>query len=604
MKTNRIITLAMIGAAMAASAVPARRGFRNVTQPDGTTVAIGVVGDEFSHYLITTDSLPLLRDSRGRICYATFSDTDGTVVSTGILAHDPAQRGDSEVQLVSTVDRRATTRAMTSAPQTQARTDVRRDAQTQAIAQTGMGRYHEDFPVTGDVRTIVFLVEYQDVRFKTPDAAEYYKEFFNSDAFTGNGATGSARQYFLDSSCGQFRPEFDVYGPVTLPYNRAYYGSSYNEFGMYVGQEPAHLMLRDAAELLDDTTDFSLYDLDGDGEVENVVIMYAGEGENSAQEIEECVWPHQWRFTYSGLTAPVHDGVTIDHYACFNEWVDDHTAGIGTFIHEFSHVMGLPDLYSTRNTSLPTTPGRWSVMDRGCYLNDSRTPCAYSAYERLALGWMEPELLTADNAIYTLENLAASNKAYIIESDDPDDFFLVENRQNVGWDSVLLGHGMLVWHVHNDDYAFRGNNVNSDPEHPYVDLIEANNQANLKDDEVMAGYAFPGPAATTMLGFNTTPAMKPWTGNDTGIVLCDIAETADGLLTFEVNGEGAGIGAVTDAGSAALRVDGRRVTASGRITVYDITGRRVACGEGVADIAAPGLYVVEAAGTNAKIVIR
>lgn len=491
-----------------ADAVRARKDLRTVTQPDGTTLAVKTVGDEYAHFTLTSDDR-LVTQKEGVWYYATLNDA-GRVVATDVVAGNAdgaAYRVDGSM-LGQAVKRRA-------------------GAMKRTIPQFGMGRYTSDFPRTGDIRGLVILVEYKDYKFKTSNPQQYFHDLLNKDGFSEYGATGCAAEYFRENSNNLFRPVFDVLGPVTMANNRRYYGGN-----DYWGDDKAPQdMVVEAVQALDPTVDFSKYDLDGDGYLDNVFIFYAGEGEASSG-IEDAVWPHSWDLSETDMQFKA-DGVTVDHYACTNEWVDGHPDGVGTFIHEFSHVMGLPDLYDTVGDLL-CTPGEWSVLDYGPYNNDGHTPPNYSVYERNAMGWLEPEVID-DAASITLPELTASNKGYIIQTPTETEFFLIENRQQTGWDKYLPGHGMLIWHVDFKQSVFDDNVVNNSSSHQYVEIEKANGVKSSNDIDVLAGWSWPGTSGAKNFTDDTTPSMKTWNGTRLGLPITDITER-NGVITFDVAG--------------------------------------------------------------------
>ena len=139
-------------------------------------------------------------------------------------------------------------------------------------------------------------------------------------------------------------------------------------------------MVIEACRQLNPEIDFSQYDLDNDQYIDNVFIFYAGQGEASGGS-SDCVWPHSWEVEIAEMGSQhIFDNVHLNRYACSNEWelsalgYGYRPVGIGTFIHEFSHVMGLPDLDSTQYVEDTFTPGAWSVMDYGPYNNYGCTP--------------------------------------------------------------------------------------------------------------------------------------------------------------------------------------------------------------------------------------
>lgn len=495
-------------------AVRARQDIFKYTQPDSTEVSVRLNGDESFHYYVSADGIPLLESSDGGLYFATMHGSE--IVNSGIKACDADKRTTSMMQGITPVSEAQLAAYL--------RNESMKSPKFKATdPHVGIGKFDTTFPTSGNAKALVILVEYSDVAFQLKDPKRYFTDLLNKDGFSEYGATGSAREYFLASSNGQFDLTCDVYGPVKLPRNRAYYGSN-NAYGSDSNPED---MVVHSVELLDSSVDFSEYDCDKDGILDNVFIFYAGAGEASGGP-GSSVWPHSWELRQAGKAFTV-DGVLVDHYACTNEIQGDLPDGIGTFCHEFSHIMGLPDLYDTAGYSSAKTPGAWSVMDYGPYNNNSRTPPVYSAYERNAMGWLD--LVTVDEACdMTLTDIKESNSAMLVATKRKNEFYLFENRQQTGWDTYLPGHGMLIWRIDFDADIWRRNQVNTDGEHQYVDLIEA-----CGDYGADAEAAWPGPKGVSSFSGMTTPAFVDWNGKVIDLPLTDIAET-DGRITFKVDG--------------------------------------------------------------------
>lgn len=517
MKLIRKLAAAALLAALAipASAVIAKRDVRTITQADGTTLSIRKVGDEFRHYTLTEDGKVLVEND-GVFTYAKVSD-DGRLVSTGVRAHDAAMRSEAENRIALSVDNIARQAARTP----------RKNAGMRSVAQTGMGLASNTFPVRGNVKAIVILVQYTDVKFKLSNPSQYFTDMLTKQGFSEYGGTGSALDFFTENSGGVFTPQFDVFGPITLSHNRAYYGKNDSYY-----QEDMHAeeMVIEACQQLDAAVNFADYDTNCDGLIDNIFVFYAGQGEASYGP-SDSVWPHSWDIREVGNYK--FDGVTLATYGCTNEWEYDRPDGVGTFIHEFSHVMGLPDLYDTAG-SLTCTPGSWSALDYGPYNNEGCTPPNYGAYERNALGWADPIMITGPATIAL--PAISENVFALIPTSSNNEFFLLENRQQSGWDAYVPGHGMLIWHI---DYSkpsvFTGNTVNNSRNHQYVDIEEANGSANSESTTTEAKYTFPGTTKKTSFTSSTTPALKDWSGRGIDLPVTDIAET-QGIITFNVAG--------------------------------------------------------------------
>ncbi|MCH5222164.1 MAG: M6 family metalloprotease domain-containing protein [Muribaculaceae bacterium] len=524
MKRISIILAAALFTIFGASALPAKPGYRTYTQPDGTTITLELRGNQHAHAFFTEDNVPVLCDNDGFYRYADVSD-NGDIKLSAIIARNLSERTPDEIVAIKDITAEKLQNVF------QQRVKAKFDNRRRVTPQNGLGLFTVNYPRTGKVHGIVILVEYSDIKFSMKDPATFFYNSLNKEGFSEYGATGSARDYFLDQSNGLFDVTFDVYGPVTLSQNRRYYGQN-DAWGNDAHPEE---MVIEATELLDDVINFADYDYDDDGNVDNIYLIYAGTGEADGGP-SDSVWPHSWDLASAGLKNLKHDGKNIFGYACSNEIQanDGIPDGIGSVCHEFSHVMGLPDLYST-DYDLSVTPSSWDVMDAGSYNNNSRTPPGYSAYERNALGWTDPIILSEPESV-TLEAIHKSNTTYLIPTEKTTEFFLIENRQQEGWDKYLPYHGMLIWHIDFVQSVWDSNVVNNTTRHQYVDIVEANNNANNRQPNALRGYPFPGTSKNTSFTSETTPALVSWSGRPIDLPITDITETADGLIKFNVKG--------------------------------------------------------------------
>lgn len=512
-----ILGASFLLASLPAGAVRAYEGLRTYVQPDGTTVRVKTVGDEFAHYDMTEDGYIVTYDADGFCRFASVT-ADGCLVSEGISASVPAVSLNVPEKLT-----RFDYSLLSAKKAVRFKEINRKRVQT---PQNGMGLFSMKFPTKGDVRALVIIVEFSDKKCQLQNPRQYFEDFLNKDGFSDYGGTGCVTEWFRDNSKGQFNPQFDLYGPVTLPQTCKFYGGN-NVRG---DDSDPEQMIIDACRLIDDQCDFTKYDNDGDGVVDNVFVFYAGRGEATGGGVD-TVWPHSFELSSVGRQIEV-DGVLVDKYGCTNEWVDNHPDGIGTFIHEFSHVMGLPDLYSTDNGH-NATPGFWSVMDYGPYSNDGRTPPSYSSFERNALGWTEPNPLS-DPVSISLTNLPDSNECYMIQTPVETEFFLLENRQQTGWDKYLPGHGMLIWHVDFDQNVWDMNTVNNQAYHMRVEIKKANNIMS-QSDAACAGWCWPGTSGKTEFTDRTKPSMKTWANESLNMPLTNIREE-NGIIYLDVAG--------------------------------------------------------------------
>lgn len=387
-----------------------------VTQPDGSTLTVKLVGDEFHSYYTTLDGTPLRRTASGKF------------VKDASVAEMPAQARKAR-QVVQKVN------------------------------------FNQNFPLSGSPKSIVILVNFTDVKFTYK--VEDFQDMLNTSGYKKNDGIGSARDYFIACSDSIFSPIFDCYGPVTLSRDQAYYGKNVG------GNNSANAdqMVTEACQLVEEMgIDLAQYDTNNDGRLDNVFIYYAGHNE-AEHGGDNTIWPHR-----HVVNSPIKvSGKTIYDYACTSELrgsTGTSMCGIGTFCHEFGHVLGLPDYYDTDDKDgSQYTIGDWDIMCSGSYNGNGKTPPTYTAGERFQLGWLVPTQLKKPGQ-YLLNPLSTSNEAFLIASgehsltwnNNQGEYWLLENRQNVGWDAALSSlpaTGMLIWHIDYDASAWATNTPNN-----------------------------------------------------------------------------------------------------------------------------------------------
>lgn len=334
-----------------------------------------------------------------------------------------------------------------------------------AVSRTRAAETYPSF--LGECRTLVILVAFPNQRFSSEDSKRLWSDIICREGYADHEAPGSVVDYFHDQSYGQFRIQFDVVGPVEVSQPFEYYGKNKiwsvgDEFDQLDGQ-----LVEEACRAVADSVSFADYDWNGDGEVEMVYILYAGYGESDYwRKDTDVIWPHMgvlsvdWHDSYPN--AIEIQGQTIDAYACSNELASDgKLAGHGSICHEFSHCLGLPDLYDT--LSGKTVLGRYDLMDTGCYCGNGWCPTGYSSYERYACGWLTPEPVDDPHAINSLAPLHLAPDVCIYRQ-HPDDnpYYLIEYRANDSWDRALPSHGLMAWYIDYDEKAWLENLVNVD----------------------------------------------------------------------------------------------------------------------------------------------
>lgn len=573
---KRLLVLASsLALAVSLWAIPARRMTQIVKQPDGTSLSITLQGDEHFHYISTTDGLPLFRTATGAYCYATINGK--TLKPSSMIAHEASLRTNEELQFISQSVPTAT--ALNTLRQERLQTDTRSRARQRPLMRAtdadAVNKTSQPVAnITGQHRGLVILVNFKDEKMQSAHTRQAFEDQFNLEGYNVNGNSGSVHDYFKEQSYGQFDLTFDVVGPVTVSKNMAAYGAN-DSYGDDI--DPAG-MVYEAVKLAkkqNPNLNFKDYDWDNDGYVDQVYVIYAGYGEASDIDgtLANTIWPHEWELQTGGYFLEV-DGVEVNTYGCSSELTGNQhdpvmIDGIGSACHEFSHCLGLPDFYDTSSNSTKAFGlDSWSLMDYGCYGGNGYAPVAYTSYERWMSGWLTPKELTQPTTINSMKALSETPEAYIIYNDAyPDEYYLLENRQQTGTDAEAPGHGLLVLHIDYDESAWKGNEVNNVKSHQRCSIIPADNKLTSK---TLAGDPFPGTSHKTQLTDKSTPIAKLFHDNTSGKKLMskpitDISESAAGLITFNfMGGSTTGITHTTLSNNAAKSTP-----------VYDAAGRYI-----------------------------
>lgn len=411
MKQRIFILNALLCLVLSVWAVPAKRGvWCSLSLVDGTEVKAQLVGDEFLHYYVSEDGTKYVQDE-----------------STGLYCK------------------------MTDEVTAQRRAAVRR-AQAQGRQKRMLRKAQASNVFQGTKKGLIILVQFTDSKFKSGHDLALYERIANDENYSGNNFRGSIKDYFKAQSHGLFELDFDVAGICQLQHPYAYYGKNSNDNDVRAGQMVAEACLW----AHEHGTDFSKYDWDGDGEVDQVFVLYAGHGEASYDKDPDTIWPHMHYLSASDYGKSLSlDGVTVDTYACSSELNGDgNLDGIGTFCHEFSHCMGFPDLYDTSSDGGWFGMGDFDLMCSGSYNGDSKCPAGYSAYEKAECGWLTLKDMTdieQETSIAGVQPMSADGDAYIIKNKGhKDEYYILENRQKTGWDSYLPASGLMITHVDYD----------------------------------------------------------------------------------------------------------------------------------------------------------
>ncbi len=573
-------TFIMLAVAFAASAVPAKRGqWKVVKLADGTEISVELKGDEYVKYWQATDGKKYVRNA-----------------TTGLY-----ELADTEAM----AKRAAARRSMTKT------SGLRKSPKAKASKAS----------YTGKKKGLIILVQFSDSKFAADHTPELYKEIANGENYVNEtyGFKGSIRDYFKAQSYGKFDLEFDIVGPVTLNNPYSYYGEN-----DYEGDDKYERLVDFVEEsckaALPYISDFSQYDWDGDKEVDQVFLLYAGLGE-AANGDASTIWPHEWSFysaTYNADGAQnarrldVGNGYFIDTYACGPELGNvEKIDGIGTICHEFSHCLGLPDMYDTSGGS-NYGMSYWDLMDQGSYNGDGFAPSEYTSYERMAVGWIDPTELKEGTQIDNMKPLGENGEAYIIYNDaHPDEYYMLENHEetaiavsNTGRE-FTVGPGLLILHVDYNEKAWNMNVVNSTKgqdsygifnsadAHQLCTVIPADNNLytsnNLNQTIAYVNGDLWTYTSNNGLTDDSRPAAILYNANTDGTYymhkpVTNITKNDDGTVSFTFMGGGSSaIEAVTEDGGKAqdnriYSIDGRYVGKDFNALksgVYIVNGRKI-----------------------------
>lgn len=505
----------------AANAIPAKKLQKVITLTNGTQVSVELRGDEYLSWWEGTD---------GTAYRATADDT--VFEAFDLEAQKPAA---------------AARRARTEQGRVARLARVKNSLKGADDKMRGLGGDHITYK--GVKKGLVVLVDFKNKKFADGHDLEYYKNVINGKDFSDEeeGYVGSVRDYFLAQSNGQFELDFDVVGPVTMSKNYGYYGND----GAYQKDEKVYEMIKEACDGIQDKVNLKDYDWDGDGEADQVFFLYAGLGQASGGSAG-TVWPHESELRYWPCGVLSYSTGKINTYACANELQPETqgssryiSAGIGTICHEFSHCLGFADMYDTTGGG-GYGMSVFDVMDQGSYNGNGFVPCNYTAFERIYAGWVEAIELIDPATVKDMKSVSDYGRPFIMYNyKNTNEYFLMENRQNTGWDKGLYGsNGLLIVHVNYVPSRWANNSVNSSAEKIQcctvvnADGSRENTQYSLQGD--LYPYEVKGVTMNDEFTDESEPAAKLYTKNSDnsyalGIPITNI-KRSKGSVSFLVCG--------------------------------------------------------------------
>lgn len=522
-----------------ASAIPVYPRPVVITQPDGTQLTIVGHGDEFMNFTTTLDGYTVVKGADNFFRYADV--VDGKLVASDVIARDASARTISETAFLA--PRAKNLKPEMNFEQKMMRESRREMAKDLLLTHNTTGN-HRKVVKKGDFRGLVILVNYSDRKFRLGDKANaIFSDMMNKDNYQGyedpklgyQKYTGSVRDYFIDNSDNQFRPKFDVFGPVDIA----------NASTDAEQVDNASTIIRAALNAVDDQVDFSNYDFDKDGVVDMFYVIFAGYSSNYIGNNDKYLWPHaSYLVNYDDYSNyyVTHDNKRMGRYACSAELYgleqnsNGMLEGIGVIAHEFSHVLGFMDHYDTENKGHDVVSD-WDLMASGTYFNHGRTPVGYSAFERYSAGFMPLENITTTGE-RMLEPITTKSKGYRIDTPQKSpsgkvlEYFVLENRKRVKWDAYLPGEGMLITKIDSTQtYLWSSNKVNA-TDRTCVQILRAT--GGLKSSEY---NTFPGKGHVSFITNETTPNLQTYTKKRCQFNILDIRKEGDNVY-FNVVDDG------------------------------------------------------------------
>ncbi len=493
------------------------------TQPDGSQLTITMKGDEKIKWAETTDGYSLLFDSIGYYEYAVLKNNKDMVPS-GIIAKEISQRSTSDNTFLSSVPKKLfySTSQISLAKQVWTVYESEKSITV--------------FPTIGSKKLVCILIGFTDLAFTKTQAD--FTNLFNQLSYTADGATGSVKDFYRENSYNQFDLTVTVAGPFTASQNKAYYGgndASGNDL------RPRELV-SEAVTAANASVDYSNFDNDGDGYVDAVYVIYAGYGEEAGGGAN-AIWAHAWNLS----TTLFYDGKYISKYSCSPELRSNTGSGltrIGVICHEFGHVLGAPDFYDTNYTTNGQYPGTddWDLMSGGSWNNSGATPAHHNAYTKCKIyNWGTITKLSSGQTVNVYNSVQNTNSFYRYNTTTTNEYFLCENRQPVGFDAGLPGHGLIIYHVDSAYIATHTStgdiNVGAHQGMYPMSAISTTASGVMQNGNLgVSGCPWPGTSMKTQFTDYTTPSSRSWAGANTPWTLTNITEDVPNkTITFSIS---------------------------------------------------------------------
>lgn len=531
----KLILLSLILAFFSSSEIYSSPAYPKVitfVQPDGTKVKLTLYGDEDLRWAVTEDGYTLIADEEGYFTYAE-KDSKGNLVASKIRATQPEKRSETAKIMLGKVGKGIGFSELQI--ETSVKSKAARYQSMKFINDTEFAKGRKvasaSQKIEGVRKQLLLLVDFPDKPFSL--TKNDFDKIMNAEHNVNESARdASVRDYYREASFGQLDLQTVVMGVYRMQHPLAYYGGN--------GDQNAKEMVLEALAQANESIDFSQFDNDGDGTVDGVHVIYAGYGEEAGGG-SDCIWAHS-----SGIYA-TYDGVNFNRYSCSPELRGNNgkkITSIGVICHEIGHVLGTMDFYDTDYAigGQYGGTGTWDLMGSGSWNGDGDSPAMLNPYTTIYdFGWSE---VIEVNSSASIELKARSRGQYVrINTATKGEYFLIENRQNVGFDRTHIGHGLIIYRA-TDDLSKRWNNAINTRHPQQFYIVSANAPADIPVTNPSSygsinSTSCPFPGSNNVREFTdyTTPSMKSWSGFETNLPITEIEEDLMlGTVSFDVAG--------------------------------------------------------------------
>lgn len=509
--------------AVSAYSAPAYPGLVTKQQPNGEEVSVYLKGDEKIRWMESEDGYTLLYDNQKQIVYATLSE-DGDLVPSAIPYRNASLRSSDEEGLIASIPKSL----FYSSSQVETMLQLWKmteDAQLRISTNSTS--------VTGARKAVCVLVGFPDKAFRKTQAE--VEALMNQIGYSNNlGAQGSVRDFFFENSYGQLDFQVTVLGPYTASNEWSYYGKN-NSSGY---DSNPQVLVREIAQKAFQEVDAAEYDHDGDGYIDSFHFLFAGHGEEAGADAD-AIWSHMSSLSPAVIFQTNAGAKRLSVYSCSPELQGNSGSNlthIGVIAHELCHGFGAPDFYDANGSTGGSYngTGKWDLMANGSWNganSDGASPAHINMYQKIQFGWVEPVTLHTDQTINALGNSADNPEAYIFHTQTDGEYFVMENRQQVGFDTYIPGTGLLIYRVSLTNSHISQNTVNNThPQRMYpvcASSYTAIPSSVLTYGSINSrGCPFPGSSGKTRFADDSSPSAMSWAKVNTEKEIYDIAENS------------------------------------------------------------------------------